>query len=605
MLIFDIETDGLLDEVTKVHVVGIRETQHTNLPARGVNGAGIKDVVDYIASSHDVVVGHNIIKFDIPVLQKLYPGFDIQHHRIRDTLVMSRLIYPDISDIDTKLVAEGKLTPKNFNSHSLAAWGERLGNKKADYTGGWAEWSQEMQDYCVQDISTTESLMNKLLEKNYSPRAIELEHKVAYIVARQERHGFLFDQQAAAALYSKLVKRKIELETELRDSIAPLYVKSGALMPKKDDIKKGYCAGAAHTKVTQVQFNPGSRDHIAKVLKCRRGWKPTEFTDGGKPKIDETVLSKLNYPEAKPLSEYFLVSKRLSQLAEGGEAWLKRVGKDGRIHGGVITNGAVTGRMTHSKPNMAQIPAGYSPYGLECRACFKVPEGKALVGIDAAALELRCLAGYMARFDGGAYVNTVVNGKKEDGTEIHTVNRKALGIESRDVAKTWFYGFVYGAGEEKLGAILGFKLGNAARKAGKESRAKFMAGLPALSELVSRVKAKVKTAGHLVGLDGRILHIRSEHSALNTLLQSAGAVLMKQALVNLDEALIAAGYLPGVNYEFVVNCHDEWQIECDEGIADEIGQAGVAAIRKAGEDFSFNCPLDGEYKVGKNWAMTH
>ena len=227
------------------------------------------------------------------------------------------------------------------------------------------------------------------------------------------------------------------------------------------------------------------------------------------------------------------------------------------------------------------------------------------MGIDASALELRCLAGYMALWDGGAYINVVVNGKKEDGSEIHSVNRRALQIESRDDAKTWFYAFIYGGGDEKLGFILLGMKGKKAAKRGKESRAKFLQNLPALGKFVSMVQLKVKKYGYLKGLDGRILHIRSMHSALNTLLQSAGAIIMKLALVLLDKHLQSLGYIPGTNYEFVANVHDEWQIECDEEIAESIGKCAVAAMEEAGRLLKFRCPITGEYNIGHSWAETH
>jgi DNA polymerase I-like protein with 3'-5' exonuclease and polymerase domains len=607
MLIFDTETDGLLDEVTKIHILAIKDTITgvTDVYRNDSMRDGLKRLEENAAAGVQLC-GHNVIKYDIPVIQKLYPWFKVADHLVVDTIVLSRFIFPDMKDSDNKLIAKGKLTNSNWNSHSLDAWGERLGNKKAKYDGGWAEWNQDMEDYCVQDISTTETLAIYLLTRNPSVVATVLEHRVAFILARQERFGFLFDAKAAAALYSKLVKRKLTLEREIRETFAPLYVRKGkTFVPKKDDQKKGYVTGAHMTQLTLVQFNPGSRDQIARLLVGKYGWKPVDFTDGGKPQIDDEILQKLSYAEAKPLAEYFMVEKRIAQVAEGDKAWMKLVKPDGRMHGAVNTNGAVTGRMTHSWPNMAQVPAGYSPYGEECRACFCVPEGKLEVGADASALELRDLAGYMAYYDGGSYITTVVNGKKSDGTEIHSVNMRALGLTDRDVAKTWFYAFIYGAGDEKLGMIVGQPAGQKARNAGKASRAAFMRNLPALGSLVEAVKSKVKKQGYLVGADGRILHVRSEHSALNTLLQSAGAVQMKLALVILDDTLQARGYTPGIHYEFVANVHDEWQIECNEEIADEVGKAAVEAIRSAGQEFDFKCPLDGEYKVGRTWAQTH
>jgi len=310
-----------------------------------------------------------------------------------------------------------------------------------------------------------------------------------------------------------------------------------------------------------------------------------------------------------------MVQKRIGQVAEGNEAWLRHVQKDSRVRGRVNTNGAVTGRMTHSKPNMGQVPSGKSEYGHECRQCWTVPPGKKLVGADADALELRDLAGYLAIYDEGAYIKTVLEGDKSQGTDMHSVNCRALGMDpkayvfgaetGRDVAKTWFYAFIYGAGPEKLGYTVLRTHGKQAREKGLELRKAFLKGLPAVGKLVSAVQDKAKTRGYLIGLDGRRLPVRSMHAAINTLLQSAGAVQMKKALCILDDDLQAAGLTPGVNYEFVANVHDEWQIEVDENKAEMVGRMAVDAIRKAGAFFKFRCPLDGAYDIGNNWSETH
>lgn len=621
------ETNGFLDATNTIHCLVITDVR-SNITTRyrhahllsPVPALPLEEGVRRLETTtvrKGFIAAHNGIKFDIPAIAKLYPWFTPLKSQVIDTLVLSRLIFADLGDADEKLMKQGKLPGSFFKKHSLAAWGYRLGNPKAEYTGGFEAWSPEMEDYCVQDVSTLVSLLKLLVSKKYSPRAIELEHKVAWIVARQERYGFLFDKARAATLYANLVDAKLKLETGLLSVFKPRFMREvkGDTVSKKDrkattqsdngEYITQFTSEVPYTKVKLIAFNPGSRVHCARWLSLDHGWVPTEFTPEGAAKVDETVLAPLKYPEAKLLGSYFTVAKRLGQVAEGDEAWLRHVKADGRIYGSVITNGAVTGRMTHSKPNMAQVPASHSLYGKDCRECFTVPPGKLLVGADAAALELRCLAGYMAFYDLGAYIKTVTEGKKEDGTEIHTVNRKALQIESRDDAKTWFYAFIYGSGDENLGCILGAPKGLKARARGKASKANFMRNLPALAKLVDAIKKKAKAVGSITGLDGRTLQIRSPHSAPNTLLQSAGAVLMKQALVFLDERLQDMGYLPGTNYEFVANVHDEWQIECDVALADIIGREAVLAMEAAGRAFNFACPITGEYRAGNNWAETH
>lgn len=636
-VIFDLETDGLLEAVTRIHVLAIKDlstgvtTAYSNQPGRPKLAAGLAILND----PSTLVVAHNGTGYDCKVLKKLH-GIEIPWFRQRDTMVLARMVWAELKqiDMDRRKKAAHKAFPGNLiGSHKLEAWGHRLGLHKGDYTGDtriadeklrkankWAEWNQDMEDYCVLDVEVTALLWERILAKEPSELAVLLETQVAYIVSRQEDHGFLFNERKAVELYSRLVKRREELENEVRKVFRPRYLRDGKeFTPSKDSKQYGYCVGATLTKVKLTEFNPTSRDHVSYWLKAEYGWEPLEFTNDGKPKIDDEVISKLPYAEAAPLKEYFMVVKRIGQIAEGTQGWLRKVKKDGRIHGRVNTNGAVTGRMTHMDPNMAQVPSGRAPYGHECRELFGVPAGKLLVGADADALELRDLAGFLAIYDGGAYIDTVLKGDKSQGTDMHSVNCRALGMDpkgqpflaegddstGRDIAKTWFYAFIYGAGDEKLGNILLRVKGKPAVDAGKRARAAFLRNLPAMGKLVAAVKERAKTRGCLLGLDKRRLPVRSQHAALNTLLQSAGAVQMKKALCILDDSLQALGLIPGLNYEFVANVHDEWQIEVDHDKAELVASTAVQAIRDSGTFFGFRCPLDGAYEIGTTWAETH
>ena len=291
---------------------------------------------------------------------------------------------------------------------------------------------------------------------------------------------------------------------------------------------------------------------------------------------------------AELVKEYLLLQKRIGQV----ESWLEAVKEDGRVHGRVITNGAVTGRMTHSSPNMAQVPNAGSVYGHECRECWTVEEGNVLVGCDASGLELRMLAHYMK--DEG-YVRTVTEGSSKDGTDVHTVNQRAAGLATRDAAKTFIYAFLYGAGDAKIGTIVG---GTA--KDGERLKRKFLEQTPALASLIKRV-ASAAAKGWVPGLDGRKIWVRSEHAALNSLLQGAGAIVMKKALCIFYDK-IKANKWP---VKLVANVHDELQFECSKEIAEEVGKAARMSIIEAGEFYKLRCPLDGEYKIGKNWKETH
>lgn len=632
-LLFDIETNGLIPQLDRIHCIVIKDAD-TGDAIGYADQPGYRPVAEALdrLAEADTIVGHNIIGFDIPAIQKLRPDWK-PRGRVRDTLVMARVVWPKdkLIERDYALKAGGAPLPGNLiGAFSLEAFGYRLGEYKGDFKGPWEVWTPEMHEYMMQDGEVTDRLWKRLLRENWSEDSYDLEHEVAEIVSRQERYGFLFDQNGARILLSKLTGRKQEIEIALQESFPPLEIRT-PFIPQATNSKFGYVKGVPTEKVTIKTFNPASRDHIAERLKML-GWVPDEMTEGGKPKVDETTLGKVPYPEAAPLAEYLMVEKRLGQLYTGKEAWMLKVNDEtGRIHGRVNSNGALTGRMTHSTPNMGQVPSGGSPYGHECRALFTVPEDRLLVGADADALELRCLAHFMARYDNGDYVRVVLEGKKEEGTDIHSVNSRALGLDpkqrytigtgtptGRDIAKVWFYAFIYGAGDEKLGTILG-KIGpktlnhrsgkmedRTAAAAGKRSRARFLSNLPALGSLTEAVKLTAKTRSVLKGLDGRLLYVRSDHAALNTLLQSAGAIIMKKGLVLLDRSLQREhGLVPGRDYEFVANVHDEWQIEVRAEFAELVGTLAVESIRLAGEAFDFRCPLAGQYQIGKTWADTH
>jgi DNA polymerase-1 len=646
LLLFDAETDGLLDTVTKLHCLNIidrstgeRLRYNDGFYAGGVATKRAGSIADGLKRLKKApsIAGQNIIGYDLPVLEKLY-GFTYDGP-VHDTLVYSRVIWPDIKDRDFAALRAGRL-PNEFREkgliglHKLAAWGFRLdpdgsrGFRKGDFdpkdyghTWETIPFIQEMDDYCAQDNEVTLAWLELIESKSYSPECLYLEQRVAQIISAQERNGFSFDVEAARAMYAELQKKKLELEQGLQSLFPAWEVVVKDFVPKSNNKKHGHVKGQRFIKKVPMLFNPGSRDHIADRLKVVHGWRPTEFTDTGKPKIDDEILSTLPYPEAKPIAEFLVLGKVLGMLGDGTQAWLKAE-RNGRIHGRVNSNGAVTGRMTHSSPNVAQVPKCGSPFGKECRALFRATPGMRQVGCDAEGLELRKLAHYMAAYDGGAYADIVVNGKKENGTDVHTVNKNAAGLNSRDAAKTLIYALLYGAGDFKLGSIVyddftdaqkekfnnseGAKAGRdrALAKLGGARRKRLMDNLPALGKLTDAVKAKARKTRKLRGIDGRILHVRSEHAALNTLLQSGGAVVMKKALVLLDDAIRANPKLRG-KVRYLANVHDEFQLETTPELAETVGRLAADCIRLAGEHFNLRCPLAGDFAVGANWAETH
>ncbi len=504
---------------------------------------------------YDAVAGHNIIGFDAPVLQRVW-SIDLSTKEHIDTLLLSRLY-----------------NPSRDGGHSLASWGAQFGFPKGDFTDFNGGLTDEMLEYCQRDVELTTMVYHWLLsnmhKEGFSNYSVNLEHAVAKITTQQERTGFKLDVDNANTLYSQLCSKMIGIEKQLQAVFPPIVeqrVSEKTGKPLKD-------------KVTV--FNPGSRQQIAQRL-IALGATFDKQTEKGNDIVDETVLDGIDIPEAKLIQEYLMLQKRTTQI----DSWLKAVRDTGRVHGRVISNGAVTGRMTHSSPNMAQIPSVGAMYGTECRALWIVDEGKKLVGIDASGLELRMLAHYMGD---DSYTNEVISG------DIHTANQKAAGLKERSQAKTFIYAFLYGAGSPKIGSIVG----GGARE-GQQLIDQFLRNTPALKRLRESVE-KDSSKGVLTGLDGRKLRVRSSHSALNTLLQGAGAIVMKQALVILEQK-IKKYNIPA---QFVANVHDEWQIEVDEWFADAVGRLGVQAIKEAGEFFGMKCPLTGEYKVGNNWAETH
>jgi len=514
----------------------------------------------------------------------------IREFNLRDTIVLSRLYNPSLD-----------------GGHSLRSWGERLGNYKDDYQGGWEEYSHEMLEYCQQDVRVTKDLYNKL--KDLDGQAIEIEHITAEIIKQQTDNGMILNEERAYELLAEMKEKVLDIEDEVHERFKPLPVWIDLPHPKdkcknKDgSISKRYQAQldkGAHFRdcdwgyYEYPEFNLGSRQQIAKYLQ-HFGWKPKAFTEKGNPIVDEKVLKTVKIPEAQLIVDYLTITKRVAMV----KSWVDAIDeRTGRVHGRVNPCGAVTGRMTHSNPNCAQVPAtrhgkdgkilwGFEGgYGADCRNLWTVPKGYKLVGCDASGLELRMLAHYM---NDDKYTNEILNG------DIHSANQKSAGLQTRDQAKTFIYAFLYGAGDSKIGEVSGGGAGH-----GRALKKNFLDNTPALKQLREKV-SQSSEKGWVTGLDGRKLHIRSQHSALNTLLQSAGAVIMKKALILLDS--YAKQY--SIDYKFVLNVHDEFQCEVREDQADFFGDLAVGSIVQAGKSFKLNCPLDGEYKVGETWQQTH
>ena len=478
----------------------------------------------------------------------------------------------------SKDILTRKVDNRLIGSHSLKAWGQRLKYHKGAYgeqEDAWDVFTPEMLEYCKQDVGLNVKLYEVIQRKRYPHEPMQLEHEMATLLLQQEQIGFPFDVEAAQKLYTKLSTRKQEIETELVNTLEPTII----------ELK---------TKTKTIPFNPASRQQIADRL-MKKGWTPTEHTPSGEPKVDEKILAGIEMPEAKLLTEFLMLNKRLGQLGNGKQAWLK-LEKKGRIHGRVNHMGAVTSRCTHSDPNVAQVPSGTAAFGEECRKLFRAPKGYSLLGADASGLELRCLSHYMHRYDGGQYAKEILEG------DIHTANQLAAGLATRPQAKTFIYGFLYGAGNEKIGEIIG----KGAREGGQIKK-RFLAKTPALKKLTEAIKLRLETQHgekFIKGLDGRLIPIRHPHAALNTLLQSAGAIVCKYWYATIEKMIRAKGYTTE-EVAIVAFVHDEVQIIVKEGLEDDIGAITKKAIKKTEEKYGFKCPLDSEFDVGRSWAETH
>ena len=542
----DIETDGL-----NPSVIWVACCRHNGVTEVICNE---EDFKKYVSSKGEAkFVFHNGIGFDVPVVARLW-NVVLGRSMVIDTLVLSRLADPSKS-----------------GGHSLRNWGNILGFPKGDHSD-WSQLSEEMITYCMQDVEVTQAVHEKLLKElqGFSQESQDLEHQVAWCTMDQERNGWLVDQRKCYDLLGIFKERMNVIQDELQETFPPI-------VEQRVSEKTG-----KQLKDKVTVFNVGSRDQIATRL-ATKGAVWTEVTPTGKPMVDERTLKENSHvPEAAQVLEYLLLQKRYAQV----KSWLEHTEEDGRVHGRVISNGAITGRMTHRNPNMAQVPSSNSVYGEECRSCWMVPEGKSLVGFDASGLELRMLAHYM---DDEEFTNVLL---KED---IHTRNQMAAGLDTRPQAKTFIYAFLYGAGDAKIGSIVGGSSGD-----GRKLKQRFLRNTPSLEALRERV-GNAAQRGHLKGLDGRKLWVRSEHAALNTLLQAAGAIVMKKALVLLED--YANQWK--LNYRFVGNIHDEVQTEVATKDAQKFGWLAVECLKAAGIHYSLRCPLDGEYKVGQTWAETH
>jgi hypothetical protein len=658
-LLFDWETNGLLpgmkggrDDVRGLCAAAI------DLDTGELFKAGPDDLDAFtrLVERADFIAGHNIVGFDIPLMELRY-GFVLRDDvQIFDTRLVSRMRYVanlleltiryrngagrKDADRDARFPS-ALLNPAK--QHSLESWGYRIGCLKGEYLknkGVQEEFSPELLEYCVGDLRTNRVLLDVLLEPDrrganqwrvkppdadprewasYAPaptlEACLTECRFGRLKYLQERTGIRLDVPGATALAGVLAQRREEIGVELRKEWFPDWTTYIPFTPARGNKTKGYVKGVTIQKPKVNVFNPGSRAQIAERLSTLYGWRPTEFTDTGLPMVNEAVLANIQHPAATKMHEYLTVVKRLGQIAEGDNAWLKLVTEAGLIHGTIHPSGTRTSRCSHIAPNLAQAPSVDSPYGPECRALFSPPNPKhVMVGIDAEKLELCMLAHRLAYYDGGSYAKTLLEG------DPHSDWQKATGVFIRNNQKRVTYGYLYGAGDTKLGEIMlddwrqAHAKGITDRKPPPMSAAKDL-GAAARRALESKVLGlgPLKEAcddafkrGWVRGLDGRIIPTKSQHGVVNDVLQSDGAIVMKHAHVHLVyDRLLRDGLVLGEDFDILLDIHDEWQFGALPEHAEYVGQQGREAITWAGEKLGVRCPLSGASKIGRNWCETH
>jgi len=620
-IICDIETERL-ENPEKVWVVCCKEvdngSNHTFHPER----TGYSPLAAFF-SGVDHVIGHNWIGFDGPVLARLG---GIHTSNVTDTLVVSRL-----------------LNYEKPGGHSLENWGEALRFPKKPFKK-FDQWSEEMDSYCENDVELTYRIYMEMLPYLEDPEwqaSLNLEHRIAILCNTLSTNGFHFDIEKAKgtltyyqyllSILDDNLQKEFLPKTKLKREVLPRETAHGTLHRgdfrwlETDDLSS-FSVGAPFSVYETVPFSAASPKQIVERLN-EAGWKPTDKTKGhilaekeGSPKLDhfrtygwrvsEENLTTL--PDDAPKSAQSLVQRltlasRISDLEE----WIGCYDEtSGRIHGNFNGIGSWTHRMSHNHPNMANIPSKIevddktpaldrykAPMNQVLRGLWGVPEDCFLVGCDADSIQLRILAHYI---NDEEFTYALTQGRKEDKTDPHSVNQRALGsiCRSRADAKTFIYAFLMGAGSPRISQVLGCEVKDA-----EKAKANFLERYPGYAHLRNIQTPLDARRGFFEGIDGRKVNVKDKHRVISGYLQNGEVVLMKTANLIWEDRLNQEG-VPFKQVDFV---HDEWQTECprDRRLAEYIGQAQSDAIRVAGETLRLNCPMQGNFRVGRNWYDTH
>ena len=612
-LIFDIETDNYLEHCTKIHCIVAENYESGQVYTFGPEDlkVGLKLLQDA-----EVLIGHNIIDFDIRAIKKLYPKWDTKAY-LYDTLIAAKYAFPDIKEKDfgrlrkriSKPVKmrtdEDRLHLRNIGKHSLEAYGLRLGIHKGTFGKdvGFEHYSEDMLKYCIQDVAVNTRLYHKLQSMELNEQILHLEFEAKAICLQQTKDGFVFGKEKALLLQDRLEKIQEKLQDEIKSKLGgPFIIPLEVKVPKrtinyKDVTRGNTVVGCAYTKIKIKEFNPTSRHDVTTRLIERFNWKPKEFGTDGKPTLNEEILSGSKIEVCATISKLFVIQKRLGMLSQGANSWFKFYNEETKaIHGNIDTLGTGTHRCTHSRPNLGQIPSTRAPFGKECRELFTVQDGWKLFGTDASGLELRMLAHYLALYDDGKYADTVLNG------DIHTANQEAAGLATRDVAKVFAYADLYGSGINNLAKVCGMSV-----KDMKVAKNNYNKNIPALKTLKDKVVEAAEHRGYVKSLDGRRIPVRSTHSALNFLLQSSGAIVCKYWMVEFHRLLKNEGYENGKHFKQSAFIHDELEIAFDPKVInyETLDSLSRQAMQNTGKLLNVRIPLDVDSSVGDDFSQTH
>jgi DNA polymerase I-like protein with 3'-5' exonuclease and polymerase domains len=608
-LVFDLETDGFADVATCIHCIVVIDLDSDRIDEFGPGQieAGLARVAEA-----DVLVGHNIINFDLSVLRRRRGWSPAPNVTVIDTLIASRLILANMKDLDDQAAAMGdpKLG-KHRGRHSLAAWGARFGTPKVgDDIEIWAHWTPEMQERCVGDARITKTLFHFLQPAGQPAAALELEQQVTPIC----------DAISAAGI--------------------PFHREAGERLRDQWEVKRAERAARIYTQFPELK-NINSKKQLTKLL-LSRGWIPEKFTKTtAAPSLDAEVLESIGvlFPEFEGLSEHAVLTQRLGLLANGDKAWLKSIGEDGRIHSAIVSIGTPNHRAAHFNPNIAQVPQPKrgKPYATECRSLFQIISGDwVFVACDQAGLQDRAFAHYLAEFDGGTYARAFVGGLDTHWASVQALNlissettrdkQSRFHSSLREGAKSFRYGFLFGAQNERAGIIIHTTVraatnvdpscdlqqrlfgGNTPDKlalirVGGEAKTRFEAATPGLRELRQSLERQVEQCGWIPGLDGRRVPVGALYKVLNYAVTSAEAVICKRWLINVYDELCER-FRIGWDGDFVIAAwvHDEIACCCRPEIADEVGAIMVRWAIEAGERYGLKLPLAADYTIGRSWA---